>query len=331
MRSYRLLTTMIVALPIVMLSCQKKDLGIDNPEPPVVPVPTDPPQSLSYKVSNDESINLSFKYTELPGKVSVYYDDTATEDKFDHLFATYNFNSDGYLTGNTFYTITGDVKSNITVQRSNNTIKSITVEPSSQQRSTFQVSFSDSAGAPDYTFMYVDYSNYFENIPVAMRFVYNNDKLVSSSGGTFTSGDNTVFFPSLSYRYNGNNRLESKVADLYYGADYSYEYGGKGLDSLFRILGGKDWHYMESILNYDENTSIFFYPLYITLSKNSVDIDIYMHRYGSLLEVSSIPNGEDYPEIERFNFLNSFDDNNKITQTTIFNNGDEYASYQFQY
>ncbi|MCC6288741.1 MAG: hypothetical protein IT249_12745 [Chitinophagaceae bacterium] len=334
MRNHIAFVITIVSLPALILSCKKNDYGRVNPGPLDLSKPADPPQSLSYSVNNNEDLNLSFNYSELPGKVSVYYDDTTTENKFDHLFASYTFNAGGYLVENAFYNITGDMKSNITIQRENNIIKSIVVkegEPGGNVKGTFQVSFADSTGATDYKLMHVDYGNYFENIPVIMDFVYHNNDIKRSSAGIYMSGNNTIFFPSFTYEYDNMKRLTTKESDIYYGANFMYDESGKGLDSLFRLLGGKDWYYLENILNYDENTSIFFYPLYITLSKGNVEIDVYMHRYGALSDVSSVPGGADYNDIEIFNFQNSFDAGYKLTKTTIFNGGEEYASYQFKY
>ncbi|MFT3747000.1 MAG: hypothetical protein QM768_01735 [Agriterribacter sp.] len=324
----------VVSLSVLALSCKKYDERYVSPPGPDFSKAAEPPKSLSYKIMNNEDLNLSFDYAELPGKVSVYYDDTTTENRFDHLFASYTFNSGGYLIENAFYNIGGDMKSNITILRDNNIIKSVVVkqgESGGNGEGTFQVSFADSTGAADYKLMHADYGNYFEGIPVTMDFVYHNSDIMSSSGGTYISGGNTIFFPSFVYKYDNVNRLQSKKSDIYYGADFMYDEMGKGLDSLFKLLGGKDWYYLENVLNYDENTSIFFYPLYVTLSKGNVEMDIYMHRYGALSDVRSIPGGAEYNDIETFNFQNSFDADYKLMETTIFNNGEEYARYQFKY
>ena len=334
-RNYSAFVIAIVALPILVLSCRKNDSPFDNPdEGPPAQMPADPPVYVAYKVSDYESINLSFKYDEFPDKVSVYYDDTLTEDRYDHLFAEYSFNRAGYLTKNVFYNpSSGEVKSSLSIVRDNNTLDHILVEHSEASISktdTFYISFRDSAGAAGYTIMNVDYGKYFSGIPVAMDFAYYEGRLNKTTAGMYTSGEDAIFFPSFNYRYNNANQLVSRTADLYYGADYMYE-EGLGLDSLFKVLGGKDWPYLETVLNYDENTSIFFYPLYITLSKDNVDMDIYMHRYGALSEVRSMPNGVEYPKAEIFNFSNTFDESKKLVQSTIYNNEQEYASYRFEY
>ncbi|MFT3946731.1 MAG: hypothetical protein QM763_07125 [Agriterribacter sp.] len=334
LRNCRAFVIAIAFLPILILSCKKNDKLFSGGNPKVE-LPGDPPVYLAYKVRDYESLNLSFKYDEFPNKVSVYYDDTLTTGKYDHLFATYTFNTSGYLTANAFYNDVGVVKSSISIERSDNSISQILVQHAESgvaQTDTFKVSFTDSSGAPGYTFMNVDYGKYFSGIPVTMKFTYHNNATISSLAGMYTSGDDAIFFPSFDYTYNALNQLSSKQSDLYYGSEYSYETGGNGLDSLFRILGGKDWHYLENILNYDENTSIFFYPLYVTLStNNNVDIDIYMHRYGVLSDIRSIPNGSEYPRTEVFRFVNSFGDSKRLLQSTIYNNDEEYASYQFQY
>lgn len=332
LRNYHAIAIVIVCLSVFAISCKKSD-RLGNPDQPQAETPADPPIYLSYTTANDEPLNLSFQYNEFPDKVSVYYDDTLTENKYDHIFAEYIFNKAGYLTENVFYNISGEVKSNLLIERDNNAIKHILVkhkETGIEKVDTFLVSFSDSSGVPDYKIMDVNYGKYFYDIPVLMKFAFYKDHIESSTAGMYTSDDNAIFFPSLNYTYNALNQLTSREADLYYGANYFYE-DGKGLDSLFKTLGGKDWQYLESILNYDENTSIFFYPLYITLSKGNVDIDMYMHRYGPLTDVRSIPNGVEYPTTEIFNFTNSFDDHKKLLKSVIYNNGDEYASYQFQY
>lgn len=332
LRNYNVVAiAVIIFLPVLIISCKKSDRYINPEDPPGEAIP---PVSMTYTVTDYEHLNFSFKYDEFPDKVSVYYDDTLTEDKYDHIFAEYIFNKDGYLTGNTFYNLSGDVKSNLSIERDNNVVKYILVkryESGVGKTDTFHVSFTDSTGAPDYTFMNVNYGKYFYDIPVSMRFAYCKDNIIKTTAGLYTSPEgNAILFPSLMYIYNGFNQLERREADLYYGTDFFYE-EGKGLDSLFKVLGGKDWPYLENILNYDENTSIFFYPLYITLSKGNVDIDIYMHRYGTLSEIRSIPNGVEYPATEIFSFSNSFDNSKKLLQSTIFNNGREYASYQFGY
>lgn len=322
LRNYHAFVIAIVSLPVLVLSCRKNDNPFVNPDEPQVEMPADPPVYLAYKVSDFEHLNLSFKYDEFPNKVSVYYDDTLTEDKYDHIFAEYLFNKAGYLTGNTFYNVSGDVKSSLTIERNTNIITSVLVkhkESGVDKTDTFRISFTDSSGAPDYTFMNVDYGKYFSEIPVTMKFTYYKNEAISSSAGLYTFDDRSVFFPSFIYRYNSLNKLESKLADLYYGIDYTYDQDGKGIDSLFKILGGRDWQYLENVLNYDENTSIFFYPLYVSLSDNNVDIDTYLHRYGAFTEVRSIPNGEDYPYIAIFDFINTFDDKKKLIQSTIYN------------
>lgn len=336
LKNYNAFAIAIVSLPIFIFSCRKNDKipGEPGGTTPNVETPGDPPVYLAYKVNDNESLNLSFKYEEYPDKVSVYYDDTLTTDKYDHIFATYSFNKSGYLTENAFYDLSGNPKSKITIVRESDIINRVLVEHSNSgtlKTDTFNVAFSDSTGSSGYRFMTVNYGKYFSGIPVTMRFTYNDNRLMNSTGGLFTSGDNAIFFPSVECNYGSLNRLNSKMADLYYGTQYSYENETSGLDSLFRVLGGKDWSYLENVLNYDENTSIFFYPLYITLSKGNVDLDIYLHRYGPLAEVRSIPNGIDYSDVEIFNFTNSFDTNKKLTKTTIYNNDQEYASYQFQY
>lgn len=334
LRNYRGFVIMaFVSLPFFFMSCKKNDASANPRGEDPSQKSAAPPVYLTYKVNDIEELNFSFKYDEFPGKVSIYYDDTLTEDKYDHIFAEYFFNGDGYLTGNTFYNLAGDIKSKLSVERDNNIIKYILIGHKNgavAQTDTFRVSFTDSLQAPDYRFMDVDYGKYFYNIPVAMKFTYCKDNIVKTAAGLYTNGNDAIFFPSLAYTYNSQDQLQSREADLYYGADYFYE-EGKGLDSLFKVLGGKDWPYLESILNYDENTSIFFYPLYITLSKGNVDIDMYMHRYGPLSEVQSIPNGVEYPQTERFHFLNSFDESKKIIKSTISNDGEEYATYEFRY
>lgn len=332
-RNYNAFAIVIVTLQILTLSCKKSDRSFVHPDEGQPPILAASPEYITYRANGLESLHISFKYDEYPDKVSIYYDDTLTENKYDNIFAEYFFNGNGYLTGNRFYNPSGDIKSSLTFERDNDLIKHILIkhtDAGTEKTDTVSVTFSDSVSAPDHTLMEVDFGKYFYDIPVTMKFAYYNGSVVSSTAGLFTSGGNAVFFPSLVYTYNGLNQLQKKEADVYYGIEYFYE-DGNGLDSLFRVLGGKDWVYLENILNYDENTSIFFYPLYITLSKANVDLDVYMQRFGPLTEVRSIPNGAEYPNAETFNFTNTYDEAKKLTQSIIYNEGQEYASYQFQY
>ncbi|MFT3701593.1 MAG: hypothetical protein QM802_04450 [Agriterribacter sp.] len=318
-----------------VISCKKADQELS---PPVDPPPVTPPAavaspvSLKFMVNNYDYMSIRFKYSELPNKVSVYIDDTLTTDPYDKLFATYSFNKDGYLTGNLFYNNDGTVLHNIDITRVNNSISSIKVthtENGVPANDVFNVGFRDSTDG--YRLMNVDYGTYFEDVPVNMEFTYKNEQLMQTNAGLYMSDENSIFFPSFNYTYNASGSLINKWSDSYYGTDFLYEATGTGLDSLFSLLGGKDWHYLEAILNYDENTSLFFYPLYITLSKNGIDLDIYMHEYGPLAQVRSVANGAEYPYSEVFDFRNDFDEKSRLIQSTITNNGEEYGTYQFGY
>ncbi len=330
----------IVAITITLLSihflasCNKQDIDDGNPNPPGGSVYGTPPSAFTFLAPDLKSTSISFDYSKLPDKVSVYFDDTLTDNPYDRIYASYTFNNDGYLTENIFYNETGEAINNITIVRDGNQISGIVLShedknaPGKIITDTFYVSFQDST---EYKLMQVDYGNYFAGVPVEMKFTYRKDELIHSTAGLFTLGDSAVFFPSFDFSYNNAGVLQSRWSDSYYGMDYAYNDSGKGLDSLFKTLGGKDWHYLESILNYDEHTTLFFYPLYITLSKAGMDLDVYMHHYGPLREIRSIPSGYQYPDIEIFNFENTFDDEGKIVETTISNNGKVYGTYRFSY
>jgi len=331
---------LIVATTISLLSiqflasCNKQDNDGGNTNPPGGSVYGAPPSAFTFLAPDMQSTSISFDYSKMPGKVSVYFDDTLTENPYDRIYATYTFNSKGFLTGNIFYNEVGKAVNNISIVRDGNQISGIVLSHDDEQvtgniiTDTFYVSFQDSA---EYKLMHVDYGNYFSGVPVKMQFSYRSDELIHTSAGLFTLGDSSVFFPSFDFSYNNSGVLQARWSDSYYGMDYAYNDTGKGLDSLFKILGGKDWHYLEAILNYDEHTSLFFYPLYITLSKAGMDLDVYMHHYGPLREIRSIPSGYQYPNIEIFNFENTFDEDGKVIATTISNNADIYGTYRFKY
>lgn len=331
------LATVIITLFCVQFfaSCNKHDLDGGDPNPPGGNAYGAPPSAFTFFAGDLQSTSISFDYSKMPGKVSVYIDDTLTDNPYDKLYASYTFGNDGYLAENIFYDGTGKAINNIVIVRDGNQISGVVLShddehaPGNIITDTFYVSFRDSADG--YRQMNVDYGNYFAGVPVKMQFTYHKGELLHSSAGLFTLGDSAVFFPSFEYSYNNAGVLQSRWSDSYYGIDYAYTDSGKGLDSLFRILGGKDWQYLEAILNYDAHTSLFFYPLYITLSKAGMDLDVYMHHYGPIKEVRSIPSGYQYPDIEIFSFDNTFDQDGKVVSTTISNEGEVYGTYRFTY
>src|SRR6185312_1753411 len=113
-----------------------------------------------------------------------------------------------------------------------------------------------------YKVMHADYGNHFDNIPVNIAFTTLDNVLTETSAGLYTEGINSIFFPSFTYMYDASGSLVNKWSDSYYGTDFFYESSGSGLDSLFLLMGGKDWECLEGILNYDESESLFFYPLH---------------------------------------------------------------------
>lgn len=323
-----------------LVSCKKADRDF---APPVDPPPTNPvnptngssPSSLKFLINRTDYASIQFKYSELPNKVSVYMDDTLTTDPYDKLFATYTFDNNGYLNGNVLYNSNGTVQRDISVTRNNNSISDIVIKhekynaPGTLVTDTFHIAFADSTNG--YKTMNVDYGNYFDSVSVKITFTYLDQQLTKSTAGLYMSDNNAVFFPSFSYNYDASGSLVNKWSDSYYGTDFFYEEQGKGLDSLFELIGGKDWQYLEAILNYDENNSLFFHPLYITLSQDAMDLNIHMHHYSPLSQVRSVPSGPEYPSTEIFDFQNEFDDKNRVIKTVISNNGEQYGLYQFGY
>ena len=321
------------------ISCKKTDRELT---PPVDPPPTNPvvsngsaPSSLKFLVNRTDYLSMQLKYAELPNKVSVYIDDTLTTDPYDKLYATYSFDNNGYLSNNVLYKNNGDVLHDISISRTNNSISGITIKHEKQNApgilvtDAFQVAFSDSSNG--YKVMKVDYGNYFDSVPVNISFTYLDQQLTRTNAGLYTSDNNAVFFPSFSYNYDASGSLINKWSDSYYGIDFFYQDEGKGLDSLFELIGGKDWQFLEAILNYDENNSLFFYPLYITLSQDGMDLNVHMHQYAPFSLVRSVPSGPEYPTTGIFDFQNEFDDKGRIIKTNIINNGEEYGAYQFGY
>lgn len=339
MRNLSLQTITLVCFIACVYSCKKE--GTNDLIPPTPPTdtlevlqPGPAPSFISFEPANlQNSFTLSFDYSEMPDKVSVYLDDTTNADPHDQLLVAYSLNN-GYLQKTEYYTIGGAPAGGFTIQRSGSDITGMIMEHENEyegglMKDTMNVSFSDSSG---YTNMKVAYGDYFDaNVPVTIEYVFNKEKLVETKAGLFTSGTNSVFFPSYKFQYTSKGCIWLKESDNYYGTSFVYGDAGRGLDSLFIILGGKDAHLLEAILYYDQYTGLFFSPLELILSDNSVELNALVHRYGALQQVKSIPSGTEYPTVQTFTFQNTFDDQKRLIKSRIASNADLYATYSVKY
>lgn len=336
--SRQTITLLCIIGCVYSFSCKKGDTNDLGPNPPTdtleVFTPGPPPSSISFEPANlQNSFTLSFDYSEMPGKISVYLDDTTNTDPHDQLLVAYSLN-DGYLEKTEYYTVGGAPAGGFTIQRSGSNITRLIMEHEDEYeggltKDTMNISFSDSSG---YTNMKVAYGNYFdETVPVTIDYVFNKNKLVETKAGLFTSGPNSVFFPSFRFQYKSNGCIWLKESDNYYGTSFVYGDAGRGLDSLFMILGGKDAHLLEAVLYYDQYIGLFFSPLELMLSDNSVELNALVHRYGALQEVKSIPSGAEYPTVQTFTFQNIFDEEKRLVSSRIASNADLYATYSVKY
>lgn len=319
-----------------MYSCKKGDT--DTFVPPVdtlevLPL-APPPSSISFEPADLQgSFTLSFDYTSVSNKISIYLDDTTTADPYDKLAIAYSFNN-GYLEKTEYYTSDGIPAGGFTIHRSGSTITGVTTEHLNENEgglitNDLLVSFADSMGL---TNMYVNYGNSFDpQVPVSIKYTFKGQQLKETKAGLFSSGANSVFFPSYKFNYKSNGCLWVKESDSYYGTSFIYGDAGKGLDSLFKVLGGRDEHLIEAILYYDEYIGLFFRPLQILLSDNSVELDALVHRYGALQEVKSLPNGNEYPTLQTFTFQNSFDEEKRLVKSRVVSNSLLYAVYTVKY
>ncbi|MBX3255946.1 MAG: hypothetical protein KF862_17560 [Chitinophagaceae bacterium] len=337
MRSLSYKTLTLILYVVCVYSCKKGDT--DTFVPPVdtlsvLPL-APPPSSISYENADfSNGFTLSFDYASGANRINVYIDDTTNDDPYDELAVSYFFNN-GYLEKTEYYSAGGAPAGSFTIQRSGTTINRLIIEHTNELnggliKDSFGVSFADSAGL---TNMYVNYGNYFSpQVPVSVKYTFKNNLLKEVKAGLYEHEANTLFFPSYKFSYNkSDGRLWLKESDSYYGTSFTYGDVGKGIDSLFFILGGKDGHLVDAILYFDQNIGLYFYPIQMALFDNSVELDALIHRYGALQLVQSIPNGDEYPVTQSFSFQNVFDEEKKLIKSTILSNSLMYGSFTIRY
>jgi hypothetical protein len=287
----------------------------------------------------DDNITVSFQYLPQEHKIKVYVDDTATTNPYDKLALTYFYNPEGYFMKREGYDETGRVMERFSVERGGNNLPGRVLyeeeSPVQTLKDTFNISFADSAANPSYKNMTVNFvsrtSN--EEIKVTNKLTYLNNQLRKISGGTFFGQTSSVVIPGEEWLYDASGKLTSRISDSYYGTSYAYETSGRNLDSFFHVLGGRDAYYLDvdGLWSFNSNSDFTFFPLYLILGHNSVELYTEMHRYGVLKEVRSIPNGSNFPEVESFSFQNTFDSNQRVRETRITNNGLLYAVWKIKY
>jgi len=312
-------------LVVVIASCRKNKGSEPPPNPPdtsIVEYPlADPPSSIGFEHRNGTSYNINFDYS-VAGQVNV---------KFNEQPAIRYTYADGYLQEVQYLNNAGNNAGKFTVQRSGNTINRVIVEhidpiTAVSAKDTMNVTFSGSA---ENTKMTVN-GKYFTGVPVTVDYTYKNDLLKEIKGGEFGA---SVFLQSYQFTYDDKNRLALRTSDAYYGASYVYgDAAGSGLDSLYMVLGGKDRHFLEGIMFYDEYLSVFFYPLQIVLEDVGIELDAAVHRYGALREVRTVPNGAEYPDISVFTIQNTFDSQKRVLTSRVTRKGSEFfANYTITY
>ncbi len=314
----------VIFLLVVVSSC-RKNKPIEPPEPDpsdtITTYPLSaPPASIVFENRSGQVYNIKFDYS-TANVVNVRLNDKPA--------AHYAYN-DGYLQQLEYFNAAGDMSAKVVVERSGTTISRVIVEHVDQltnesSKDTMNVSFGQAAGNTTLTVN----GKYFTNTPVTVGYTYQDNLLKEIRGGDF-SGSSNVFLPSYQFTYNSQKHLSLKTSNTYYGTSYTYGDSGSGLDSLFMVLGGKDGHYLEGLLFYDD-TKIFFHPLFIILGDAGIELDALMHRYGALREVRSVPNGVDYPEIRVFNVQNTFNQAKQVVTSRVTRGAEYVGSYTFTY
>lgn len=314
-------------LILVMVSSCRKDKPIDPPDPPNPPTDTlitypisAPPASITFEDRAGSVNNIKFDYA-TQGVVNVTLNDQPA------VHYVYN---DGYLQEMETFNAAGKL-SKLIVERSGTSITRVIVEHIDQltsvsSKDTMAVSFGQSAGNTTLTVN----GKYFTNTPITVGYTYQDNLLKEIRGGDF-SGASNVFLPSYQFTYDNQKRLSLKTSNTYYGTSYVYGDAGSGLDSLFKVLGGKDGHFLEGILFYDEYVKVFFHPLHLILGDAGIELEASIHRWGPLREVRSVPFGADYPEVRVFNVQNTYNDAKQVTTSRVTRGADYVGSYTFAY
>lgn len=291
---------------------------------------------------DDNNFVLSLKYLSNEHQIQVYLDDTTTANPYDSHLLTYFYNNAGYFMKREWYDATGKVTESFSAAReSDNTLKTIIAwnnNPDNTEilRDTFAISVADSAGAPSYKIMTVA-NNYIagtELVNVRNELTFENNRLFKARGGRFDGSQGlNIFIPPYALAYDAQGRLATRSISNYYGTAYSYENTGRSLDSFFRVLGGKDGHLLniDGLWSFQANAEFDFFPLYIILSSMHTELYAQMHRDGVLKQVRSIPNGTQFPYTETFDFANTFDAQQRVTETVITTNGRIYTTWKFKY
>ncbi|MBX2920977.1 MAG: hypothetical protein KF746_02205 [Chitinophagaceae bacterium] len=332
---YRTLT--LIFFIACLYSCKKGDINGFIPPEDTIPIlpPGPPPTAISFETADLGSVvTLSFDYNSTPNKIQVYLDDPASTDPYDQLAVVYSF-VDGYLEKTEYYATDGTPAGGFTIQRSGSLISGAIMEHLNEMdgsliKDTLHISFSDFGGLKN---MYVDYGNYFDpDVPVSIKYTFKDKELKEAKAGLYENNGHSLYFPSYKFSYNNSTgSLWQRESDTYYGTSFIYGDAGKGLDSLFILLGGKDGHLLEAITYYDQYIGLYFYPLQIALNDNSVELDAIIHRCGALQQVKSIPNGIEYPITQTFTFQNVFDEEKRLVKSTVMSNALLYGVYKVQY
>ncbi|GAO45429.1 hypothetical protein [Flavihumibacter petaseus] len=170
-------------------------------------------------------------------------------------------------------------------------------------------------------------------IRVSRRYVFSDKSLIAGSGGTFEGQGHTIIWAKEVLTYDGQSRLKTYTNDLGYGQAMSYEPTGTGLDSLYRVLGGLDGHYLMAPQRWDLTSQSGFlpYPCTFLLAVGSQDIEVTMHKSGLIREVQSLPNGEMNPDTQIFSFENVLDEDQRIKQTTIRSDNNTIGVWKLEY